>query len=202
MKVLYHGVRGLVSGDMGMGGGGAMRGGQAISPALRFHLGLWLLGARGTCRPVPAHFGERRADTLRVWARQPDLTHDAVDRTRKRVFQIFTYVHLDRRIRLIFVQRLGALQEHPHNVLMRFVGCVSVEGLVVGASRENVVRTYAVNLGMWPIEGPVKREEADGRVHTPDSASQVFTVFAEVIVSEITLSPSSGSMRASLTYQQ
>jgi hypothetical protein len=73
---------------------------------------------------------------------------------------------------------------------------------VVTASRENVVRTYAVNFGIWPTKGPVKREEADGRVHTLDSASQVFTVFVEVIVSEITLSPSSGSMRATLTYQQ
>jgi hypothetical protein len=73
---------------------------------------------------------------------------------------------------------------------------------VVSASRENVVRTYAVNFGVWPIEGPVKCEEADGRVHTPDSGSQVFTVFVEVIVSGITLSPSSRSTRASLTYQQ
>jgi hypothetical protein len=73
---------------------------------------------------------------------------------------------------------------------------------VVSASRENVVRTYAVNFGVWPIEGPVKREEADRRVRTLDSASQVFTVFVEVIVSGITLSPSSGSTRASLTYQQ
>jgi hypothetical protein len=85
---------------------------------------------------------------------------------------------------------------------MRFVGCVSVEGLVVTASRENVVRTYAVNFGVWPIKGPVKREEADRRVRTLDGASQVFTVFVEVIVSGIMLSPSSGSTRESLTYQQ
>jgi hypothetical protein len=153
-------------------------------------------------RHVPAHFGERLTDTLRVWARQPKLAHDAVDSTRERVFQIFTYVHLDRRIHLIFVQRLGALQEHPHNVLMRFVGRVSVEGLVVSASRENTVRTYAVNFSVWPIEGPVKCEEADGRVHILDSVPEVFTVFGEVIVSGITLSPSPGSTRASLTYQQ
>lgn len=85
---------------------------------------------------------------------------------------------------------------------MRFMGCVSVEGLVVSASRENAVRTYAVNFGVWPIEGPVKCKEADGRVRILDSAPQVFTVFAEVIVSEITLSPSSLSTRPSLTCQQ
>ena len=73
---------------------------------------------------------------------------------------------------------------------MRFAaGCVSVEGLVVSASRENAIRAYAVNFGVWPIEGPVKCEEADGGVHTLDSAPQVFTVFGEVIVSGITLSP-------------
>jgi hypothetical protein len=61
-------------------------------------------------RPVPAHFGERCTDTLRIWARQPNLAHDTVDSAHKQVFQIFTYVHLGRGIRLIFVQRLGALQ--------------------------------------------------------------------------------------------
>jgi len=72
---------------------------------------------------------------------------------------------------------------------------------VVNASRENAVRTYAVNFGVWPIEGPVKCEEADGRVQTLDSASQIFTVFVEVIVSGITLSTPSGSTRVWLTYQ-
>lgn len=85
---------------------------------------------------------------------------------------------------------------------MQFVGCVSMEGLVFIASRDNAVRTYAVDFGVWPIEGPVKCEEADGRVHTLDSAPQAFTVLAEVIVSGITLSPSSVSTRVSLTYQQ
>ena len=83
---------------------------------------------------------------------------------------------------------------------MRFAGCVSVEGLVVSSSGENAVRTCAVNLGVWPVEGPVKCEEADGRVHTLDSAPQVFMMFVEVIVSGITLSPSQGSTRASLTW--
>jgi hypothetical protein len=84
---------------------------------------------------------------------------------------------------------------------MGFAG-VSREGLVVSASRENAVRTYAVNFGVWPVEGPVKCDEADGRLHTLDSTSQVFTVFVEVIVSGIALSTPSGSTRASLTYQQ
>jgi hypothetical protein len=85
---------------------------------------------------------------------------------------------------------------------MRLVGCVSGEGLVVSASLENAVRTYAVNFGVWPIEGPVKCEEADGWVDILDSTPQVLMVFVEVIVSGITLSPSSRSTRASLTYQQ
>ncbi len=53
------------------------------------------------------------------------------------------------------------------NVFMRFVGCDTVEGLVVSASHENAVRTYATNFRVLPIERPIKREEADGRVHTP-----------------------------------
>ena len=73
---------------------------------------------------------------------------------------------------------------------------------MVSASRENAVRTYAMNFGVWPIEGPVKCEQADGRVNTLDSAPQVFTVFGEMVVSGITLSLSSGSTRASLTYRQ
>ena len=73
---------------------------------------------------------------------------------------------------------------------------------MVSASLENVIRTYAVNFCVWSIEGPVNREEADGRVHTPDSGSQIFTVFVQVIVSGNTLNPPSESTRASLTYQQ
>ena len=136
----------------------------------RFRLGLRLLVARGMSRLVPTHFGECCSDTFRIWARQSKLTHDAIDSTRKRVFQIFTYLHLDRRVRLVFIQRLGTPQEHPHDVFMRFVGCVSVEGLVVSASREDAVRTYAMNFRVWPIERPVKREEADRPVHALDGA--------------------------------
>jgi hypothetical protein len=73
---------------------------------------------------------------------------------------------------------------------------------VISASLDDAVRTYAVNFGVWPIEGPVKCEETDGRVHTLDGAPQVFTVFAEMIVSVITLGPSSARTNASLTYQQ
>ncbi len=41
---------------------------------------------------------------------------------------------------------------------------------MVSASREDAVRTYAMNFHVWPIERPVKHEEADGRAHTPDGA--------------------------------
>jgi hypothetical protein len=85
---------------------------------------------------------------------------------------------------------------------MGFVGCISVESLVVFASREDTVRTYAENFGVWSIEGPVKREKADGRVPALDGAPQIFTVLAEVVISRISLSLSSVSTRASLTYQQ
>ena len=73
---------------------------------------------------------------------------------------------------------------------------------MVSASREDAVRTYAVNFGVWPIERPVKREEADGRVHALDSAPQIFTVLVEVVVSRVSLSLSSGRTRVSLTCQQ
>jgi hypothetical protein len=77
-----------------------------------------------------------------------------------------------------------------------------MKSLVVSTSREDAVRTYAVNLGEWPIEGPIKREEADGWVHALDSAPQIFTVLSEVVVSEMSLSVLSGGTRASLTCQQ
>jgi len=38
---------------------------------------------------------------------------------------------------------------------------------------------------MWPIEGPVERKEADGRVHTLDGVPQIFAMPAEVVVSGI-----------------
>ena len=118
------------------------------------------------------------------------------------MFQIFAYVHLDCRIRLAFIHRLGASQEPPHNVFMGIVLCISVESLVVFAWREDTAQTYAENCGVWPMEGSVKREKADGRVPALDGAPQIFTVLAEVVISRISLSPSSGSTRASLTYQQ
>ncbi len=41
---------------------------------------------------------------------------------------------------------------------------------MVSASREDAVRTYAMNFRVWPIERPVKREEADRPVHALDGA--------------------------------
>jgi hypothetical protein len=56
---------------------------------------------------------------------------------------------------------------------------------VISASCEDSGRAYAVNFGIWPIEGPVERKEADGRVHTLDGVPQVFAMPAEVVVSGI-----------------
>jgi hypothetical protein len=61
---------------------------------------------------------------------------------------------------------------------------------------------YVVNLGVWPIERPIKRKDADGRVHALDSAPQIFTEFVEVVVPGVPLSCSSGRTRVSLTCQQ
>jgi hypothetical protein len=52
---------------------------------------------------------------------------------------------------------------------------------MVSALRSDTVRTYAVNDGMWLIEGPVEREEADWRVHALDSIPQVFMVFVKTL---------------------
>jgi hypothetical protein len=77
-----------------------------------------------------------------------------------------------------------------------------MESLMISASREDAVRTYAENFGIWPIKGPVEREEADGRVHALDCTPQIFTVLAKMVVSGTSISLSSGSTRKSLTYQQ
>jgi hypothetical protein len=138
---------------------------------------------------VPVPLGERRAYVLRVWTGQPELAHDAVDRTPERAFQVFAYVHLNRPICLAVIRRFGAPHECPQDALMHFFGCVSAQGLVVCAAHKDkdAVRTYAVDDSVWPTKGPVEHKKADWRVHGLTGTPQVVTVLAEVAISVVSL---------------